>query len=146
MTLIPEDPFYVPDQSKRADACNQLAEIASEFDSIKVILSDKVSFFYCGGSFGRIYCSGCAGEIPLQWWNLQSGKDVEGGGFKLAAYSTPCCGYRATLNDLIYERPQGFSLFGLEIMNSDLGELDKQYKNEFEQILDTPLRVIYQHI
>ena len=111
-----------------------------------MILGDKVAFFDCGSNFERICCPGCADEIPIQWWHSQIDTDFDGSGYKLAAYSIPYCDYRATLNNLIYDWPQGFSLFALEAMNPNVGELSKQSKNEFEKILGTPLRVIYQHI
>ena len=67
-------------------------------------------------------------------------------GFKLTSYSTPCCGAKVTLHELDYEWPQGFGRFALDVMNPNIGKLDDKYKLEFEDILGTKLRVIYQHI
>jgi hypothetical protein len=50
------------------------------------------------------------------------------------------------VDDVAYEWPQGFAQFALDAMNPNIGELDEELKKEFEEILDTPLRVIYQHI
>jgi hypothetical protein len=67
-------------------------------------------------------------------------------GFRLDKYATPCCGKAHTLHELTYEWPQGFGRFALNAMNPNLGLLDDKYKREFEEILGTPLRVIYRHI
>ena len=72
--------------------------------------------------------------------------DYEGGGFKLLPYEVPCCSAPHTLNELIYEWPQGFARFAINAMNPDIGELQKQHVDEFEDLLGTPLRVIYRHI
>lgn len=67
-------------------------------------------------------------------------------GFKLAAYAVPCCRKEYTLHDLAYDWPQAFGRFALDAMNPNIGELDAKFKREFEKILGTKLRVIYQHI
>ncbi len=73
-------------------------------------------------------------------------EDYSDDGFKLAAYATPCCGKIGTLNELVYEWPQGFGRFALDAMNANIGKLEDRYKQEFENILGTKLRVIYRHI
>ena len=73
-------------------------------------------------------------------------EDYVNGGFKLAQYPTPCCKVNYSLDQLIYEWPQGFARFALDAMNPNICELNDQYKAEFEEILGTRLRVIYQHL
>ena len=51
-----------------------------------------------------------------------------------------------TLNDLQYDWPQGFGRFALQAMNPNIGKLNAAQMAEFERILGTKLRVIYQHI
>jgi hypothetical protein len=50
------------------------------------------------------------------------------------------------LHELGYDWPQGFGRFALDAMNPNIGELDDRLKTQFEKILGTKLRVIYQHI
>jgi len=71
---------------------------------------------------------------------------ASGDGFKLATYATPCCGKKHTLHELVYDWPQGFARFAVDAMNPDIGKLEERHKREFEIILGTKLRVIYQHI
>jgi hypothetical protein len=158
IALIPEDPRFVPDPAKRERARDRFAQIAPEADEIKIRVSEKVEFFDCGENFERVRCPACRAEIPVAWWqdrmSEDSGRegwgdrmdDGRGDGFKLANYATPCCGKECTLHDLVYEWPQGFGHFALDAMNPNIGELEDKYKQEFETILGTQLRVIYQHI
>ena len=145
IALIPEDPRFVPDPAKQLLARDRFAEIAPEADEIEIKLSDTVEFFDCGANFERVCCPSCGSEIPLAWWQDRMDEDY-GEGFKLAAYATPCCGASCTLHELVYEWPQGFGRFALDAMNPNLGNLEDRYKREFEEILGTKLRVIYQHI
>ena len=64
-------------------------------------------------------------------------------GFRLHPLSLPCCGHKATLNDLRYDWPQGFSQFALTAMNAG-GKVPKKLLAELEATLGCKLRVIYQ--
>lgn len=143
--LIPEDPRVVPDQAKRDRARDRLAEIARDADEIEIKVSERVEFYDCGANFERVLCPACRSEIPIAWWQERMDEDY-GNGFKLAAYATPCCGTDCTLNELVYEWPQGFARFALNAMNPNIGKLEERYKTELEGLLGTKLRVIHQHI
>jgi hypothetical protein len=145
IALVPEDPRFVPDAAKQRRAHKRFAEIAPEADEIEIKVSKKVVFFDCGGNFERICCPSCGAEIPVEWWQERMADDDDEG-FKLAAYATPCCEKMVTLNELVYEWPQAFGRFAVDAMNPNIGKLDDKYKREFEKILGTKLRVIYQHI
>jgi hypothetical protein len=155
IALIPEDPRFVPDTAKRQRARDRFTEIAPDADEIEIKISEKVEFFDCGANFERVLCPACGAEIPVDWWQARMDEDSgvdgwqdrmdedSGDGFKLASYSTPCCGKECRLHELVYEWPQGFGRFALDAMNPNIGELEDQYKREFEKILGTKLRVIY---
>lgn len=157
IALIPEDPRFVPDATMRQRARVRFAEIAPDAEEIEIKVSEKIAFFDCGQNFEKVLCPSCGTEISLDWWqsrmNDDSGLDEwqemdedSGDGFKLASYTTPCCGKKHTLHELVYDWPQGFARFALDAMNPDIGKLDDKYKRELEKILGTKLRVIYQHI
>jgi hypothetical protein len=143
--LIPEDPKFIPEAAKQSRALDRLAEIAPEADEIEIKVCEKVEFCDCGANFERIRCPSCGSEIPVAWWQARMDEDY-GNGFMLASYATPCCVVQCTLHELVYEWPQGFGRFALEAMNPNIGKLEVKYKQEFEKILGTKLRVIYQHI
>lgn len=145
ITLVPEDPFFVPEVAKQRTARARFSEITPTADEIEINVFENVAFFDCGGNLEHILCPSCKAEIPIEWWQDRMDEDNDDG-FKLAAYTTPCCGNKSTLNDFIYNRPQAFGRFALDAMNPSLGKLDDKYKCELEEILGTRLRVVYQHI
>lgn len=126
-------------------ARNRLAEIAPDADVIEIKMSDAIQFFDCGANFERILCPSCRSEVPAAWWRQRMSEDYEQG-FKLASYTTPCCGATSTLHKLVYEWSQTFGRFALDAMNPNIGILDDNDKHELEEILGTKLMVIYQHI
>jgi len=143
--LIPEDPNFIPEAGKRSQARDRLAEIAPDADEIDIIVFENVEFFDCCANFERILCPRCRSEIPVAWWQQRMDEDYSNG-FMLAKYATPCCKTLHTLHELVYEWPQGFGRFALDAMNPNIEMLEDRYKEEFEEILGTKLRVIYQHI
>lgn len=145
IALIPEDPRFIPAAAKQLQARDRFAEIAPHAEEVEIKVSDVVEFFDCGENFERILCPSCRAVIAVAWWQSRMDEDSDGG-FKLAAYLTPCCGVPCTLNELEYDWPQGFARFALDAMNPNIGTLEDQHKQELEKILGTRLRVIYQHI
>ena len=142
--LISEDPHYVPSPDRQEQARKRFAEIAPEADAIEIEIEDEVSFVYCGENYERTLCPSCGSEIDHGWWHDTIRQDYDGG-FKLDKYATPCCGAAHTLHELTYEWPQGFGRFALSAKNAR-GRLDEKYRQEFEHILGTPLRIIYRHM
>jgi hypothetical protein len=145
IALIPEDPHLIPDAEKQSRARERFAEIAPDADEIAIKVCKKIEFFDCGANFERVLCPRCRSEIPVAWWQERMADDY-GNGFMLARYEMPCCNTLHTLHELVYEWPQGFGRFALDAMNPNIGKLEDRYKEEFEKILGTKLRVIYQHI
>lgn len=146
IALIPQDPLFVPSESARIRALRRFQEIAPEANKIEIKLTPEPSFFDCGSNLERISCPHCSAELDTEWWADRMADDSLAQGFRLASYSTPCCGRQCTLQGLVYDWPQGFACFGIDAMNPGLGELSGDLVAEFEAILATPLRVIYQHI
>lgn len=143
--VISEDPYVVPDAARRNRAKEWFLKIAPAAEEIRIIVTEQIEFFHCGANFGRISCPTCSVEIPLKWWQDRMDEDY-GPGFKLAKYPTPCCGATHRLHDLVYEWPQGFGRFAVDALNPNLGLLDEIQRQEFEQILGTPVRIIYRHM
>jgi hypothetical protein len=145
LVLIPDNPRFMPETANQSRALDRFAELARDASEIELVVSDTIEFFDCGTNFECIRCPSCKSGIALAWWQDRMNEDY-GNGFKLAGYQTPCCGAHCTLDTLVYERAQGFARFGLRAMNPNLGKLEESHKKEFEQILGTKLRVIYQHL
>ena len=145
ITVIPEDPCLIPGAERQSQAREWFARNAPHADGIETKVADRIEFFDCGSNFERVLCPSCAAEIPLEWWQQRMDEDYDVG-FKLSKYPMPCCDEAFTLYELTYEWPLGFGRFALEVMNPELGELSKAQRDELEQILGAPLRVIYQHM
>lgn len=134
IVLVPEDPRFVPDPVHQQRARDRFAELAPEADEIEIKISENVAFFDCGTNLERICCPSCGAEIQVEWWQDRMDEDQDTG-FKLAAYATPCCGKKATLNELVYDWPQGFGRFALDAMNPEFGKLEDKHKRDLENIL-----------
>jgi len=145
IALIPEQPTFVPDSMAQQRARDRFAEIAPASEEIAIKLSDEIQFFDCGENFERVLCPSCNSEIPTGWWQDRMDEDYESG-FRLRSYAVPCCQTRHTLHELVYDWPQGFGRFAIGAMNPNIGKLDDRFIREFEDMLGTRLRVIYQHI
>ena len=130
ITVIPEDPSFVPSIPCRSRA-------SAWFDRMK--------FFDCGANLERILCPSCRAEIPVEWWQQRMDED-HAEGFQLLKYPTPCCSALHTLHELVYEWPQGFGRFAIDVMNPGIAKLSEAQTRELEKILGCRLRVIYQHI
>ena len=145
IVLIPVDPHFIPDAEKQSMARIRLAAIAPDADEVEIIISESVQFFDCGTNLEKILCPSCGKEIPLAWWQERMDDDYQKG-FKLDRYRTPCCSEASTLRELTYDWPQAFGRFALEAMNPNIGTLEEGHRRELEEILETELIVVYQHI
>jgi len=143
--LIPRDPRLIPTPTRRESALASLAQIVPEADEIELVVEEGVAFFDCGGNFERAACPQCGAELT-EWWSDHMGEDYGEGGFRLAVYATPCCAHACSLNDLVYEWPQGFARFAVSIRNAGFGELGQEHVRELAETLGTSLRLIYKHL
>lgn len=144
LVLVPADPHLVPTTSRCELACRHLAASAPRATRVSVTVRDHVAFIDCGGNLERILCPSCRAVIAQTWWQLRMGDDfAQREGFRLDAYATPCCSARRTLDELVYDWPAGFGRLSIEATNTSGGRLADRQVRELEQILGTPLRVIY---
>ena len=147
MTIIPEDPRFIPDEERQARAKDYLQRLDPEGEEVVVELWNYVQFFGSGENFEDVSCPACKTKLARDWWYQRMEEDGnEDVGYKLASHPTPCCGMRFTLHELIYDYPQGFGRFGLALLNPDFGKLSQEQQQEFERVLGTPIRIIYQRI
>jgi hypothetical protein len=144
--IIPKEPNYIPEEIHRENARNRLIEITPNSDEVKIIITEYISFYDCGANLDRIGCPKCNADLSPNWWQEKMDTDFDKHTFKLEKYLTPCCKHSCSLNELIYEWPQGFGRFAIEAMNPNIGLLEEKYILELEAILGTELRVIYRHI
>jgi len=145
LILIPQDPNHVPTADQQSEAGRRMRGLAPNADEIKTETFETVQFFDCAANFSSVSCPHCRSEIPQDWWGDKMDADYEDG-FQLASYDAPCCGKAANLHELVYDWPQGFGRFAVTAMNPGIGLLSDQQREEFEALLGTKLRVIYNHL
>ena len=146
IAIVPVDADFVPDPATHEVALEFFRQIAPDVEEVEIKLTDQIQFFDCGANLEQIICLCCDREISIDWWQDRMEDDHNGHGFRLAQYSTPCCEASVSLNELRYDWPQAFARFGIDAMNPNIGQLPDEQRREFERILGTPIRIIYQHI
>lgn len=143
LVVIPRDPQA--DLPDTADTVREaLAEFAGTAES-RVKDYGKLQFIDAGENFERIGCPACNREVTIADWHTWMDADWLGEeGFHLRVHRTPCCGKDVTLNDLTYERPQGFARWCISARNGDRGPLTRDEVAHLETLADLPLKAIAQ--
>ncbi len=144
--FISEDPNFQPTKSEDKEALKLANELNPDSEDINSEFFENSQFIDCGANLTSILCPHCKKEIDIEWWEERVSEDIEDDYFKLENYILPCCGKSGNLNNLVYNMPQGFSKYKLEIMNPNKSEISQEEKNNFEKILKTKIKIIYQHI
>jgi hypothetical protein len=143
--LIPNDPDFVPDASKIAEAYGLFQTYFSETDYVEEItfeIYDEIQFVDAGACFESVRCPSCGVEISNTWSKLMD-ECWQGKGFGNLILDLPCCGEVCSLNDLDYYKPQGFARFALIAHNANRAEFEPQEIKCIELILGCSLRQIF---
>lgn len=143
ITIIPEQPDYVPDPARQSQGISYFRSIVSDSTEIKSSTSDHIQFVDCGENFENIGCPSCNKVVDIETWQIWMRMDYAEKGFNLNLHNMPCCGYKYSLQELKYLFPMGFAKYSLSAMNSNTGQLSKGQVKEFEKILGCPIRVLY---
>jgi hypothetical protein len=106
---------------------------------------DEPVFWDAGGNFERVLCPSCGTEVATDWWQQRMFAAWDTGCRSLDV-TTLCCGAPTTLNDLVYEWPQGFARWVLEIKNPRRQFLTDQELDALAGTVGHPLREIWTHI
>lgn len=144
MIVIAADALAVPPKERAEAALNLLKTIRPEAQDPELYLSDKPNFFHCGANFGNVFCPFCGTDI-MEWWQKASESWWNSADRRDLSVVTPCCGRATTLNDLDYNRPQGFACVAITLMNPD-SDLEPEERQQVEAALGLPVRIIWQHI
>ena len=116
LCFVPVDPRFVPDQPSQDAAVALLRAAWPDARDVEADSSVRVVFRDCGENFERVLCPHCSTEIDVGPWQQLIDSDYsEADGFRLNAMPMRCCGQPSTVNDLVYEWPQGFSRFALTV-------------------------------
>ena len=141
LTLIPTDPYFVPTDEEMREAQAALAALVPNAGQVIARVTPAPAFVDAGVNFQRVSCNECGSEIPQEAWvsAMQVAAQTD---FADLGTLTPCCGARVSLNDLVYDWPQGFARFALEVMNPDVESVDA---SRIAQVVGHPLRLVWAH-
>ena len=143
LVVIPADPKAdLPDTAPALR--DQLALIAGT-DEARIKDYGKLQFIDCGENSERIGCPNCGNDITNPQWHKWMEEDWHGEeGFHLHSHVTPCCETKLTLNDLVYEWPQGFARWFVGARNPGRRALTVNEVTVLEDIAGLRLRAIAQ--
>ena len=143
--MIPTDPWWLPDGDVDAQAIAAGHLLAPGADKVLVKRREEPVFWDAGENFERVLCPGCGSEVPIDWWRdrMFAAWDT---GCRFLEGTMPCCGIATSLNDLVYEWPQGFARWVLEIMNPARGFLTDDEIERLARMVGHSLREIWTHI
>lgn len=143
LVVIPADPKA--DLPETADALRKaLADIAGTEES-RIKDYGKLQFIDCGENFESIHCPSCRQLITTETWHDWMDSDWHGEeGFHLHRHNAPCCDAEITLNDLIYEWPQGFARWFVGARNEGRGPLTPDEISKLEAVAGIALKGIAQ--
>ena len=144
MIVIAADPLAVPPKEHAEAAFSLLKTIRPDGEDPELYLSDIPDFFDCGANFGSVFCPFCGTEIR-EWWGNPINKWSNSADRRDLSVVTPCCGRATTLNDLDYNRPQGFACVAITLMNP-YSDLEPEERQQVEASLGLPVRIIWRHI
>jgi hypothetical protein len=140
--FIPVVPDFVPGFETIDPAVIQLKKGLPQAGNVEFRLSGHVEFINSGALFERIHCPLCRHEIYIETWDEWMERALTEQ-FQTLSIQTPCCKKEASLNDLVYDQPQGFARFVLEARLPEMVDLPGGLLPGLEKTLNTSLRLIW---
>jgi hypothetical protein len=144
LVIIPTDPNWQPEEAAAERAAGVVAGLAPEAEEIEALALDEVEFFDAGANFERASCPHCGIDVT-HWWPeaMDHAGDL---GFGDLSVTMPCCGRPASLNDLVYDMPQGFARFAISVSEPGIDTLDGAALRRIGETLGQTVRAIWQRI
>lgn len=146
IVFTPQNPRFIPYEHKRDAAIQKLMLMFPNAEEVNYAITEGIQFIHCGSNFERVSCPFCDEELDVDWWQAQMDTDYVDGRFELSKLDLPCCGEKCDLNQLKYSSEQAFGCFTIEMMNEDTEMISATVKSELEDIIDSPLTIVYRHL
>jgi hypothetical protein len=144
LKLIPTDPTYVPETEAQLAAQEILRAALPRDADVQIDIFASTQFVDAGANFRGIFCPHCGQTIPDPWWQQAMDK-ADASSFCDLETLAPCCGASLSLNDLLYDWPQGFARFALRATNPNVPQLAEEALSQLAAVLGCGLRVIWAH-
>lgn len=144
LTLIPKDPYYLPGDGAVVEAKRLLERLFPAAGEISIDRGDELRFFDCGANFERVLCPLSGEEIELELWQDGMNRAARTN-FTDLSFINPANGDEMSLNELIYDWPQGFAKFGLCVLNPGAPDISPDDVLKLETLLGCKLMKILGH-
>ncbi len=143
LVVIPVDPKApLPETSDAVRGA--LANIAGTTQA-RVKDYGKLQFIDAGLNAQSITCPTCQQDVAEDQWHMWMQEDWHGAeGFHLHKHQMPCCGATLTVNDLLYDAPQGFARWFIGARTEREGLLAPEELSQLEAVAGLPLKAIAQ--
>lgn len=146
MSVIPTDPTWQPTTPGAAAAAQVFRGLAPNADRFDVDYYHQVRVVDAGENLVHIGCPVCGLDIDLDWFRDLTEIALYHDGFHDLNVTVPCCGGRASLNDLDYDWPVGFARFELAAWEPERDQLTAGELAQIAQVLGHDVRQIMTHI
>lgn len=144
LSIIPTDPTWVPTRAQAKAVRTALQRLVDTAATVTDEVLQQVAFIDAGENFESTRCPTCHAGVDQEWWAEAMARAAEAD-FTDLAVTTPCCASPTTLNDLIYEWPQGFARWTLTVENPARGPLTPKEHAVLAKALAHPIREIWSH-
>ncbi|NOP94617.1 hypothetical protein [Mycolicibacterium fortuitum] len=151
LVVYPTDPKFVPSEDRAAAALAVFRVVMRDDIEISERRFNGVGFEAAGPDMESVSCPACGVELArnpenMDWLvaELERVWTPEEGYWPLDV-TTPCCGSSSSLNDLVYNPPQGFASWSLSARNPTY-EMDDWERELVGAALGMSVRHVYQRV
>lgn len=144
LQFVPTDPRFLPSDEAADNARRLLASFVPESASVTATFKGQVKFFHPLGNWSGVECPSCGADAE-PWWE-EAMCNAANTQFLELLVTTPCCGFRVSLNELRYLWPAAFGSFVLEAKNPNVRDLSPEQELALSKTLRSPLRRIWVHL
>lgn len=143
--IIPENPYCHVDVQAAKRVQSYLAECMAAM-SVEIGMHEAPAFVDSGAYLQEIACPFCGSDL-WDWWDAAMDEEAgENGLFaRLGEKLLPCCGRRASLNDIRYDYPCGFACTEWIVLNPRV-QLEQCHIETIERLVGMHIKVIYSRI
>ena len=146
LRVLPKDPMFIPSVAQASAGLRTFTELAPQSAEIRIRYEEEVTFVDAGANFSAVRCPTCAADLEIvPWWQSEMDHAYESR-FKDLRVVPPCCAQPTTLNELIYDWPQGFARWWLEALNPHRGKLHPDELATVATSVGCSLREVWTHV
>ena len=146
ITLIPTQPNYVPATMAIDEAEAMLRKHYHSDEPIAGEVSPRAKFHNPLANLESVSCPYCNSDLTDTFFAWCDELADEEGELEAVDVEVPCCGRTASLNNLKFEMPAGFSRFSISLMNPNVFEISPPHVEELQKILGATLRQVFIHL